>query len=331
MRLSRSVPTLACATAVALLALTGCGDDAADAAADGRITVVASTNVWGSVAQAVGGDQVSVESLINDAAGDPHAHPDKPEDATALAGADLAVYNGGGYDEFFTKLVDTTGADLRRIDAFELSGHADEAQPDEHEEAEHEGEEVEHEGEEGGGHEHGAVNEHVWYDLPTVQRVADAIAEELGAVDPDQKSTFTANAEAFGTELDGLATRVERLGQDHPGAKVVATEPVATYLLETAGLTDATPPEFSEAIEEETDPPLSVVARTTDLIATKQVVALVNNAQTETAVTESLTDAATKAGVPVVTVTETLPEGVTDYVEWMTTQVDALAGALSTT
>lgn len=296
--LSRSVPALAAVTVIALPALAGCGDDSGTAAADGKITVVASTNVWGSVAEAVGGDRVSVESLINDAAGDPHAHPDKPEDATALAGADLAVYNGGGYDEFFTKLVDATGADGRRIDAFALSGYED------------------------------GANEHVWYDLPTVRKVADKIAAELGAIDPDGKATFTANADAFGAELDTLATKEAQVGKASPGAKVVATEPVAHYLLDAAGLTDATPPEFSEAIEEETDPPLSIVAETTDLISGKQVAALVANAQTETAITELLSDAATKAGVPVVTVTETLPQGVKDYVEWMTDQVDALAGAL---
>src|SRR5262245_20027033 len=102
-RLSRAAPALA---GIALLALAGCGDDSGPAAADGTITVAASTNVWGSVARAVGGTGVSVDSLIDDAVADPHAYPDKPEDAVALARADLVVYNGGGYDDFFTKLID---------------------------------------------------------------------------------------------------------------------------------------------------------------------------------------------------------------------------------
>jgi zinc/manganese transport system substrate-binding protein len=296
-RLSRSVPAVASAAAVALLTLAGCGNDSS-AAADGKITVVASTNVWGSVAKAVGGDRVGVESLIDDTAGDPHAHPDKPEDAAALAGADLAVYNGGGYDEFFTKLVEATGAPARRIDAFALSGHSD------------------------------GDNEHVWYDLPTVREVADRIATELGAVDPAGKDTFTANAADFGAELDALMARSAQAGEANPGAKVVATEPVAHYLLDATRATDVTPPEFSEAIEEETDPPLAAVAETTDLISDRQVAALVANAQTETAITDSLVDAAKNAGIPVVRVTETLPPGVTGYVEWMTNQVDALAAAL---
>jgi zinc/manganese transport system substrate-binding protein len=90
-----------------------------------------------------------------------------------------------------------------------------------------------------------------------------------------------------------------------------------------------TPPEFSEAIEEETDPPVVAVADTTDLITNKQVVALVNNDQTETNVTDQLTAAAKTAGIPVVNVSETLPPGVTDYVEWMTKEIDALADAVS--
>lgn len=327
---NRSGPVLrglALATGLAV-AVTGCGTDAGgDAGDDGTITVVASTNVWGSVAKLVGGDAVSVESLIKDASGDPHAHPDRPSDAAALADADVVVYNGGGYDEFFTKLVDSTGVDVPKVDAFELSGHAEEAEGEAHAD-EPEGEQA-HEGEEG--HEHGVVNEHVWYDLPTVRKVADTLAEEFTALAPDEEATFTANADSLGTELDGLLAKAADIGKSNPGAKVLATEPVASYLIEAAGLTDATPPEFSEAIEEETDPPLSVVAQATDLLANRQVTVLINNAQTETKVTNSLKEAATRAGIPIVDVTETLPEGVTDYVEWMTSEVDALAGALDRT
>ncbi|MGH3759742.1 metal ABC transporter solute-binding protein, Zn/Mn family [Actinophytocola sp.] len=297
-RLSRSVPAAATAAAFTLT-LAACGD-AGPAAEDGKISVVASTNVWGSVVEAVGGDRVSVRALIDDPSADPHAHPDQPEDATALAGADLAVYNGGGYDEFFTELLDATGTDARKIDAFALSGYAD------------------------------GENEHVWYDLPTVKKVADRIAADLGSIDPGRRERFTANAKTFDTEVDAVAAKAGRIGEDRPGTKVVATEPVAHYLLDAAGLTDATPPEFSEAIEEETDPPVAAVAATTGLISGRQVALLVNNAQTETPVTDSLGDAARQAGIPVVTVTETLPAGVTGYVGWMTEQVDALAGALNT-
>ena len=297
MRPSRFVPLVVTVSAVALVA-AGCGGGT-DAAADGKISVVASTNVWGSVVTAVGGTAVSVKALIDDPSADPHSYSDKPADATLMTDAKLVVYNGGGYDDFFTKLVDAAGADARRIVAFDLSGHSD------------------------------GENEHVWYDLPTVRKVADKIAGELGAVAPDKKAVFADNAKAFGDKLAALTTKAEAIGTAHHGGKVVATEPVAKYLLDAAGLTDATPPAFAEAIEEETDPPVAAVADTTDLITKKQVVALVNNDQTETAVTNLLKDAADAAGIPVVDVSETLPPGVTDYVEWMTSELDALSGALS--
>jgi zinc/manganese transport system substrate-binding protein len=288
----RSVLPVALA-AVALVAV-GCGSGP-DASADGKIPVVASTNVWGSVVTAVGGPDVSVQSLINDPSGDPHSYADKPEDATLLTGAKLVVYNGGGYDDFFTKLVDAAGANAKQVNAFDLAGHKD------------------------------GENEHVWFELAAVKKVADKVADELGAIDPAKKDTYAGNAKAFGDELDALATKAEAI----PDGRVVATEPVAHYLLDAAGVTDVTPPAFSEAIEEETDPPVVAVADTTDLITGKRVVALINNEQTETNVTDQLLNAARTAGVPVVNVSETLPQGVTGYVEWMTKEVDSLAGAVS--
>jgi zinc/manganese transport system substrate-binding protein len=279
--------------AVALVA-AGCGGGS-DAAAGGKISVVASTNVWGSVAAAVGGQDVSVQSLINDPSADPHSYQDKPEDATLLTNARLVVYNGGGYDDFFTKLVKAAGADAKQINAYDVSGHPK------------------------------GENEHVWYELTTVKKVADKVATELGAIDPSNKDTYAGNAKDFDAKLDALATKAAAI----PDGRVVSTEPVAHYLLDTAGMTDVTPSEFSEAIEEETDPPVIAVADTTDLITKKQVVALVNNDQTETNVTNQLISAARTAGIPIVDVSETLPPGVTDYVDWMTKEVDSLAGAVS--
>ena len=289
----RSALPLAVA-AVAVLA-AGCGGGTSDAAEDGKVAVVASTNVWGSVVQAVGGADVSVRSLINDSKGDPHSYADKPEDATLLTEAKLVVHNGGGYDDFFTKLADAAGSDAKQVVAYDVSGLP--------------------EGE----------NEHVWYDLETVKKVAGKVATELGAIDPDDKDTYAANAKAFDGRIDELATEAAAIPDD----TVVATEPVAKYLLDAAGMTDVTPPEFSEAVEEETDPPVAALADTMDLVSGKQVVALVNNDQTETNVTDQLNDAAKTAGVPIVNVSETLPPGVTDYVEWMTKQVDALADAVA--
>ena len=282
--------------AIAAITLSACGSSSA-AQADGRIKVVASTDVWGSVAAAVGGAGVQVTSIIDDPAKDPHDYEVKPADTAAVAGAQLLVSNGDGYDDFFAKTISTVGAGKPSVVAFDLSGHPKTED----------------------------ANEHVFYDLPTVRKVADQIAADLAGVQPSGKATFEANAKAFDGKLDELAAKVRTIPA---GRKVLATEPVADYLLQAGGVTDATPPEFERAVQAGTDIPVAAVAQAKGMIGGHRVDALVNNAQTETDITNQLKQQAAAAGVPVVDVTETLPAGTTDYVAWIGKEVDALSKAL---
>jgi zinc/manganese transport system substrate-binding protein len=288
---------------IAALVLTGCDASAGiDDATDGRIQVVTSTDVWGSVAQAVGGPDVDVTAIIHNPSQDPHDYQSTPLDAARIGAAQLAVYNGDGYDDFFpTDLGATPSATRVGIVAFDLSGR--QATDD--------------------------SNEHIFYDLPTVSRVADAIAVRLGRIQPAHAAVFTRNARTFDAAITRLLATAHRIGTEHPGRRVVVTEPVADYLLRAAGITDATPPAFERAVESDTDVPVEALSDTIDLITAGRVAAVVNNAQAETDVTSQLTDKANSAGVPVVNVTETLPQGSTGYLAWMSAQLDALATAVA--
>ncbi|WP_216213878.1 metal ABC transporter solute-binding protein, Zn/Mn family [Amycolatopsis aidingensis] len=314
------------------LVLSACGSGT-DSATGGKIAVVASTNVWASVVTAVGGEHVSVTSVIDDPAADPHAYQATAEDAADVQEADLVLYNGGGYDEFFTQMTEQA-PDTRKLVAFDLSGKAtgeDHGEHDGHEEGHEEGHEAGHEEgheEHGHGHGHAGVNEHVWYDLATVGTVADQVATQLGELQPEQRETFTGNAAAFRAELDELSGQVEGIATAQPGAEVIATAPVAEYLLEAAGLADVTPPDFLEAVESETDVPVAAQEQLNKLVSGGQVRAVVHNVQTASPATERVVATAGEAGVPVVDVTETLPEGQTDYIAWMGEQVSALSAAL---
>jgi zinc/manganese transport system substrate-binding protein len=285
------------ALVLAAVTATACGSGSA-APTDGKIKVVASTDVWGSVVKAVGGDDVAVTSIIDDPTKDPHDYEVKPADTAAVAGAQLLVSNGLGYDEFFAKAVATAGKGKPSVVASEVSGKQQAAD----------------------------TNEHLFYDLPTVKKVADKIAADLGGLDSAKKATFDANAKAFDTKIDELITRI---GQIPAGRKVVVTEPVANYLLTAGNIADATPKAFEEAVEAGTDIPVAAVAEATALITDRKVDALVNNAQTETDLTNQLKQKAATAAIPVVDVTETLPAGTTDYVGWIGKEVDALSKALA--
>lgn len=327
-----------------LLLAAGCGGAAEQGgAADGKIKVVASTNVWGSVASAVGAGNVAVTSIINSPNDDPHNYESTSEDALTVSEADLVVSNGGGYDAFFADAVGASGAQPKSVVAFDLAGktggHEHEHGGHEHGEHEHgEHGHGEHGHEHGGGHEHGAsdaegaahggeTNEHVFYELSTVEQVAQRVAEQLGAIAPDQRATFTANAEKFVAGVHRLQQRAEQIGEQHSGARALATEPVAGYLLETAGVRDETPAEFAEAVEHDVDIPAQALAQTRSLVEQKRIDLVLRNSQTETQTTGQLVESARSADIPVVSVTETLPRGSTGYLAWMGDAVDALAGA----
>ncbi|WP_051399581.1 metal ABC transporter solute-binding protein, Zn/Mn family [Haloechinothrix halophila] len=327
----------AVATASALaLAVTGCGADASDAADDGTIPVVTSTDAWGSVVKAIGGDQVSVTSIIDASDGDPHSYESTARDGIAFADAKLVLYNGGGYDDFATQLAEQA-AEAPVLNAVELSGHegGDEEGADEHagEGAEHgdEGSGDEHatEGDEHGHDHHDGFNEHVWYDLHTVASVADAVAHELAEIKPAEAKTFEANAKEFTAGLEDLEAKLAAIGEDNPDAKVIATEPVAHYMLEAAGLTDVTPDDYRDAIENQTDVPVLVQDEVLSKVTDGDVAAVVNNPLTQTPITERLVETAKQADIPVVDITPTLPADDTSYLDWVNAEADALRAAVS--
>jgi zinc/manganese transport system substrate-binding protein len=281
--------------------VTGCGQDntAGSGQQNPTPSIVASTNVWGSVASAVAGNHTPVKSIISNPADDPHSFEATPADAAAITDASLVVYNGGGYDHWVDDVL-ADHHDMPVVNAYSLLPSSV-PQP---------------------------ANEHVFYDLETVKAVADQIADKLSQSDASHASDYKANAAKFADAAETIATAQRAIGASHPGASVVATEPVAHYLLVNSGIVDKTPEGFTKAIEEDTDPSPADLAALLDLIKSRQVSALVYNSQTQTDVTKQIEDAAQQASVPVITVTESLPAG-TDYLTWQRQTVDQLANQLN--
>ncbi|MET1064464.1 MAG: zinc ABC transporter substrate-binding protein [Arthrobacter sp.] len=301
--------------------LTACGPTAESqrgSADDGIVDVVASTSVYGHIVSLVGGDKVRVNSLITRTSQDPHSYEATTQDKLAVSKAELVVENGGGYDDFLHKLADDTGLDHNRIlNAVELSGLVSEGS-----------ETGSPHGADGHGHEHAGFNEHVWYSLPAMARLADAVAVKLGELAPSSAGTFRSNAAAFTGPLGTLETQLAGIKASDGEAAAAVTEPVPLYLLEAAGLTNRTPAEYTAAIEEDTDVPPAVLRATTDLMTSGSIRLLAYNQQTEGPQTVAVREAASAAGVPVVNFSETLPEGKT-YLQWMTENVTNIAKALA--
>jgi zinc/manganese transport system substrate-binding protein len=273
----------------------------AASSAGGDVSVVASTNVYGDIARQIAGDKVTITSIISDPSADPHSYEANTRTQLELSKADVVIENGGGYDDFVDTMLKSANSDAKVLNAVEISGHVAT-----------------------GGEE---LNEHVWYDLPSMSKLADQIASALSAADAGSAATFTANATAFKQKLEELEGTAAQIKTTHAGAGVAITEPVPVYLLEACGLANKTPDEFSEAIEEGTDVPASVLQETLGLFTGKQVKALAYNEQTAGPETEKVLQAAKDNKVGVVPVTETLPAG-KDYLTWMGGNLDAIKTAL---
>lgn len=295
--------------AVFALVAAACGSDASSDLAgssgqveggSGRIQVVASTDVYGSVVSAVGGDRVEVTSLIDNANADPLEYETTAGDAVVVRDARLVVYNGEGYDTFMPPLVEAADGDSIVVEVVALSGLT--ASGD------------------------GEFNEHVFYDLATIEKLADRVAEVLSEVSPSDSSAFTTNADAFKSEITALRTQLADIAAARSGARVAVTEPLPGYLIDEAGLVNATPEEFAEAIEEGDDPSAAAMADMLALFGSDPVDVLILNTQTQSAATDQVREAAADAVIPVVSMSETLTSP--DYVTWMDAQIKALADAL---
>ncbi|MFI1294259.1 metal ABC transporter solute-binding protein, Zn/Mn family [Streptomyces sp. NPDC020792] len=305
---SRCLALITGAACLALLA--GCGSSAGSGsdgnaqrpASSSAVPVVASTNVYGDIARQIGGDHVEVTSVISDPSQDPHSYEANTQNQLALSKAKVVVENGGGYDDFIDKMLKSGGnSSAEVINAVKVSGRT--------------------------APKGGELNEHVWYDFPSVAKIADSIASALGKADPANAATFTENADTFKAKLKPLEAKEAQIKKEHGGDAVAITEPVPLYVIEASGLVNKTPAEFSEAIEEGDDVSPKVLQETLALFTGKKVKALVYNEQTSGPQTEKVEQASTAAGIPVVPVTETLPKG-KDYLGWMTANVDALVSAL---
>jgi zinc/manganese transport system substrate-binding protein len=292
--------------ALSVLALSGSAlvaCSSSSAADSGRLRVVASTDVYGTIVRAIAGVHADVTSFINDPDQDPHSYEANARNQLAISKADLVVENGGGYDDFMDRMTKTSGkAGATVVNVVTLSGKTAPAG--------------------------GELNEHVWYDVPTVQKLVNRLRAFFAAKDPADRRTFTKNAAAFSVKLGSLQTEETAIRSSSAGVGVAITEPVPLYLLAACGLVNKTPPAFSEAVEEGTDVSATVLKQTLELFTSHAVRALVYNEQTSGPETTEVLDAAKANGIAVVPVTETLPAG-KNYISWMRANLDAVRSALT--
>jgi zinc/manganese transport system substrate-binding protein len=264
------------------------------------MSVVASTNVYGDIAGQIGGSHVSVTSILSDPNADPHLFEPGTRNALAVATARVAIQNGAGYDDFMTKLEGAAPNGKRTVVTIAdvLGVHGRDANP------------------------------HLWYDVPQLGRIAGAIEAALARADSAHAAAYRTGLRHFVASLGPLQREVAAIKNRFHGKAVAYTEPVPGYLLDAAGLKNLAPTSFTRAIENGTEPSPQALAAMDALMTKHRVRVLLYNSQAVSPITKRVREAAAKAGIPVVGVTETLPQHQT-FQQWQLAQARALQRALA--
>lgn len=267
-------------------------------ATESQIAVVAAENFYGDIARQIGGDRVSVVSIMNNPDQDPHLFETTPGVVRQIAAAQIVILNGANYDSWMDKLL---AAGPRRdrivINAARLTGYK------------------------------AGDNPHLWYDPATMPAVATAVADALSSADSAHTSDYHARLKVTLAALDQVAQRVAQLKAKYGGAPVTATEPVFGRMARALGLTMRNE-RFQLAMMNDTEPSARDVAAFENDLKERKVRLLIYNSQVSEKLTERLRDIARRARVPVIGVTETMPPNV-KFQDWVLGELDLLDKALS--
>lgn len=277
----------------------GHADWTANNAPGGTIKIVAAENFYGNIAQQLGGDKVSVTSILSDPNVDPHEYESDVQDGIAITNANIVIENGLQYDTWMDKLLSASpDPDRMLITAGTIA-------PDPLTE-----------------------NPHVWYGIDNISAIAGAIANALIKTDPVDAAFFQDNLATFNASLASITAKMAEIRTQYAGTAVGLTETIYLYQTEPIGLGVLTPFSFEKAIAEGNDPSAQDVNIADRQIAEKKISVLIYNSQTVTPITTNMENAAIANGIPVVPVTETMPPN-DSYQSWMMDELNALQAALS--
>jgi zinc/manganese transport system substrate-binding protein len=270
-------------------------------AASPVIQAVGVENEYADVISQIGGPYVRVTAIETDPNTDPHSFEVSPKVAAQIAGAQLIVENGIGYDNWADRIIAATPAGSRKIiNVQHLLGLPDDT-----------------------------PNPHLWYDPKTMPAVADAVAGALSALMPGQAKFFAANAAAFKASLKPWDDAIAGFKAEFPGTPVAVTEPVGDDMLQATGAEILTPFTLQAAIMNGNDPAPQDVTLQNSLFTGHQVKIFVYNQQVTDPLTQSFLTLARQNGIPIVGVYETMPEPGYHYQAWMLAEVNALRKAVT--
>jgi zinc/manganese transport system substrate-binding protein len=262
-----------------------------------EINIVAAENTYGEVASELGGPYVRVVSILNNPSQDPHLFTTTPSMAKALTRADIVIYNGADYDPWIMSLLMMRDhKDRMMINVASLM----QIKPGE--------------------------NPHIWYLPTTMPTFANALTIMLIRRDPSHQAYYSQKFKRFMQSYQRIFLTVKRLKAKYQHTPVIATEPIFDYMAKSIGLSmhgEA----FQMSIMNDVPPSVSQIKSFEDDISHHTIRILIYNNQVINPLTEHMRQLAEKEKIPVIGVSEMMPQQLT-YVQWIMNELTALENGL---
>lgn len=197
---------------VVLLVLLACGSPDDDQA-NGEVRVVASLEIFADMVRHVAGDRADVQALLPSGA-DTHTYELPPNRVAKVARADITFINGLGLEEASEDVIknNASGPVIELADGLPILQAGEDDQP--------------------GG------NPHLWLDVRLAARYVETIRDALIELDPDGRSDYESNAEAYLDELAALDGEFVVAMETIPAEnrKLVTFHDAFVYMAERYGL-----------------------------------------------------------------------------------------------
>ncbi|MCO6557967.1 MAG: zinc ABC transporter substrate-binding protein [Bifidobacterium sp.] len=264
--------------------------------ASGPINVVASINQWGSLAKEIGGNDVKVTSIVNTVSVDAHDFEPQTADMAKIQSAEIVIVNGAGYDNWASKSLAKGTTSVSAATAVGAST---------------------------------GDNPHLWFSKDARKATATELEDAFAKARPAKAKQFEARLKTWKASEAKLEDSMKAFSQKHKDATYGATEPVAYYLMDDLGFDDKTPKGYTQAVSSEGEPAPSDLQKFQHLISGRDVNLLINNTQEASNITNLLTGTAGRTEVPVVDVSEQMPQDQTTLTGWITALMKSIDKAMT--
>lgn len=173
--------TLFLLTFITTLVLVACGNRYTYV--EGKVNIVATTTMLGNLAKEIGGEDVSITTLMGVGV-DPHLYAPKASDTNALRRSDFIIFNGLDLEGKMTSVLVNLSNSKAHVNAgIELQNGNGTliTQDDEY-----------------------PYDPHIWFDVENWIVVAKGLGRELAAFDPDNATAYQTRTNTYVTQLEDL-------------------------------------------------------------------------------------------------------------------------------